>query len=240
MWTPTALASEERPLAGTAWRVVEHQYTTSTRKIVDTRQEQELLEALLETTKPNYPPLAEPLHYLLKTPFRYAPSGHGSRFRPAGVGMGVFYGAEALRTALAELAYHRLRFFAASPQTPLPHNEERLTAFTVEFSSDSALDLTRPPLVADRAIWTHPADYAPTQALAANARAAGITSIHYESVRDVAAGFNLALLTPTVFSQTVPTLQQTWLLFLGASEISCVRDRRPAEAWVFPRAHFGL
>lgn len=240
MWTPTALASEARPLAGTAWRVVEHQYTTSTRKIVDTLQEQELLEALLETTKPNYPPPAEPLHYLLKTPFRYAPSGHGSRFRPAGIGAGVFYGAEALRTALAELAYHRLRFFAASPQTPLPHNEERLTAFTAEYRSECALDLTREPLACDRTIWTHATDYGATQALAADARAAGITTIRYESVRDVAAGFNLALLTPAVFSQPAPTLQQTWLLFLGTTEVSCVRDRQPEEAWVFPRTHFGV
>lgn len=240
MWTPTALASEARPLAGTAWRVVEHQYTTSTRKIVDTRQEQELLEALLESTKPNYPSGAEPLHYLLKTPFRYAPSGHGSRFRPAGVGAGVFYGAEALRTALAELVYHRLRFFAASPQTPFPHNEERLTVFTAEFRSERALDLTLAPLARDHAIWTHPTEYGPTQALATTARAAGITTIRYECVRDVTAGFNLALLAPAVFSQPAPTLQQTWLLFLGATEVSCVRDRCPEEAWVFSRAHFGV
>ena len=240
MWTPTALASEARPLAGTAWRVVEHQYTTSTRKIVDTHQEQELLEALLETTKPGYPSSAEPLHYLLKTPFRYAPSGRGSRFRPSGAGPGVFYGAEALRTALAELAYHRLRFFAASPETPLPHNEERLTAFTAQFSSDRALDLTQAPFVRDRAIWTDPSDYGPTQAFASAARTAGVTAVRYESVRDINAGFNLALLTPAVFSLPAPTLQQTWLLFLGATEVSCVRDRHSEEAWVFPRTHFGI
>lgn len=240
MWTPTALASEIRTLGGTIWRVVEHQHTTSTRKIVDTRQEQDVLEGLLEATKPQYPSTAEPLHYLLKTPFRYFPYGRGSRFRRPGAGPGVFYGAEHVRTALAELAYHRIRFFAASPQTPLPHNEERLTAFTAEFQSARALDLTQGALVRERALWAHPSDYAATQSLAEHARDADITAIRYESVRDREAGFNLALLSPTVFSQPAPTLQQTWLLYISPTEISCVRDIQPAEAWVFPRAHFGI
>ena len=71
MWTPTELASESHFRAGRAWRVVEHQYTVSTRKIVDTRSEQELLEDILEQSKPPVPRGAEKLHYLLQTPFRY-------------------------------------------------------------------------------------------------------------------------------------------------------------------------
>lgn len=199
-----------------------------------------MLEDLLEATKPAYPASAEALHYLIKTPFRYFPHGHGSRFRRAGPGPGVFYGAEHVRTALAELAYYRLKFFAASPQTPLPHNEERLTAFTAEFHSLHALDLTQGALAAERALWTHPTDYTATHALAQAARDAGVTALRYESVRDVEPGFNLALLTPSVFSQPTPTLQQTWLLYISPTEVSCVRDIPRAEAWVFPREHFGL
>lgn len=199
-----------------------------------------MLEDLLEATKPAYPASADALHYLIKTPFRYFPYGHGSRFRRPGPGAGVFYGAEHVRTALAELAYYRLRFFAASPQTPLPHNDERLTAFTVEFQSLRALDLTQGALAADRALWTHPTDYTATQALAQAARDAGVTAIRYESVRDVDTGFNLALLTPSVFSQPTPTLQQTWLLYISPAEVSCVRDIQQADAWVFSREHFGL
>ncbi|QKT03147.1 RES family NAD+ phosphorylase [Ectothiorhodospiraceae bacterium 2226] len=242
MWTPTALASETRPLGGDAWRAVEHQYSASTRKIVDTQAEQDVLESILEESKPRYPAAAAPLHYLLKSPFRYyPPRPHGSRFRRAGDAGGVFYGAERLRTALAELAYYRLRFFAASPATPLPRNEERLTAFRAAFRTARALDLTQPPLERDRALWTDPQDYGATQALAEAARAAEVEVIRYESVRDAERGANLALLQPGVFTSGRPLEQQTWYLYLSPLEVNCTRANGAGEErWTFPRAQFGL
>src|SRR5690606_28809740 len=81
-----------RRLAARPWRVVEVQHRASTMRLVDTLAEQRLLEDLLEQGKPPLPAEAEPLHYLLATPFRYpAPPPDGSRFR--GVGdPGVWYG----------------------------------------------------------------------------------------------------------------------------------------------------
>lgn len=240
MWTPSALASEAGKAGGEIWRTVEHQYTTSTRKIVDTRAEQELLETILDKSKPPYPPDVEHLHYLLKTPFRYLPPNpQGSRFRRARSAAGVFYGSEELRTALAELSYHRVRFFSASPQTPLPRNAERLTAFTVGYATARGLDLTRPPLNRDRALWTERHDYSATQALADAARQAKIETIRYESVRDAQAGANAALLTPRVFTTDEPITQQTWLLYLADTEVNCVRATdRGSESFVFPRSQF--
>ncbi|MDI7027707.1 RES family NAD+ phosphorylase, partial [Pseudomonas aeruginosa] len=64
------------------------------------------LEELLESSKPPVPADAEPLHYLLKTPFRYPPLRWGSRFgrrhEPS-----LFYAALKLETAMAESAYYR-------------------------------------------------------------------------------------------------------------------------------------
>jgi len=91
-----------------AWRGVEAQHVVSTMRLVDTPQEQSLLESLLETSKPTLPPTASHKHYLLTTPFRYSPA-HASRFRPAG-SKGQWYGAESLYGACAELAYWRHRF----------------------------------------------------------------------------------------------------------------------------------
>lgn len=242
MWTPSELASNFAKLGGIVWRVVEHQYTTSTRKIVDTQAEQALLENILEEQKPAYPKLAVHLHYLLKTPFRYYPvNPYGSRFRRAHAGEGVFYASEHIRTALAEFAYYRLRFFAASPQTPLPRNEARLTAFNVKHETSHGLDLTVPPLNRDRSQWTARDDYRATQTFAEVARQTHAEVIRYESVRDNAPGINIALLTPAALVSTKPITQQTWLLYLAKTEVSCTRvadpeavKTRTAKSFAFP------
>src|ERR1700738_3771514 len=55
-WTRAALSSSARPLSGICWRVVEAQHHVSTLKLVDTLDEQQQLEALIEDTKPPVPP----------------------------------------------------------------------------------------------------------------------------------------------------------------------------------------
>ena len=162
-WTPTALAAEARPWQGRAWRLVEAQHVVSTMKLVDDVAEQRLLEDLLEAAKPPLPAAAKGLHYLLATPFRYPPLPRGSRFRAAGE-PGVFYGADALATACAELGYWRWRFLRDSPAL------ERLdaiahTAFLASIRT-TTLDLRAPPFDAEAARWTAPDDYTATQALA--------------------------------------------------------------------------
>ena len=54
------------------------------------------------------------LHWLLFTPFRYPPPPGGSRFRGPN-DPGVFYGADEIRTACAELGYWRWRHLQDSP-----------------------------------------------------------------------------------------------------------------------------
>jgi hypothetical protein len=115
-WTPAALSSERRRIAGACWRAVEAQHHVSTMKVVETLAEQGLLEEVLERAKPPVPTECRHLHYLLATPFRYgAPYPAGSRFRRPGFTAGVFYGSSVPATAVAELAFHRLLFFAAEP-----------------------------------------------------------------------------------------------------------------------------
>jgi hypothetical protein len=79
IWTQCAGRSEVRPLKLTPWRVVESQHQVSTRKLVDTLEEQALLEELIDSAKPRDTTNGR-LHYLLSTPFRYPPLPYGSRF----------------------------------------------------------------------------------------------------------------------------------------------------------------
>ncbi|HJT98466.1 MAG TPA: RES family NAD+ phosphorylase, partial [Rhodanobacteraceae bacterium] len=171
-----------RHLSAKPWRIVEAQHRVPTMRLVDTLEEQTTLEDLLESSKPPLPPDAAKLHYLLATPFRYpAPPPSGSRFR--GIGdPGVWYGADVVETALAEVAYWRLRFLADSPATPdltpVPH-----TAFRASVAG-SAIVLQQPPFERSRRQWEDPASYEATQALARTAREAAIALIRYRSVRD--------------------------------------------------------
>src|SRR5690606_23673868 len=120
-WTAAALSSEAVRLDRKGWRLVEAQHRVSTLKLVDTHDEQALLEELVEETKPAIPAECRHLDYLLATPFRYGSVyPQGSRFRRAGRTRGVFYAAEQVATAVAEMAFYRLLFFADSPDTPWP------------------------------------------------------------------------------------------------------------------------
>ena len=108
IWTQCAGPSEIRPLRLTPWRVVESQHQVATRKLVDTLDEQALLEELIDGAKPPDATNGR-LHYLIATPFRYPPLKHGSRFGTAHE-RGIWYGAESVATAMAEVAYYRLVF----------------------------------------------------------------------------------------------------------------------------------
>lgn len=224
-WTPDALSSEARAYSGTAWRIVEAQHYVSTMKLVDTVAEQDLLEGLLETTKPPIPPECAGLDFLLATPFRYDsvyPSG--SRFRRAGRTPGVFYAAEAPETAVAEIAFYRLLLHCETPTLPFPSNAAEFTGFSISVAASRALDLTTAPFAAERATWTAPTEYAACQALADQARSASIQTIRYQSVRDPRGGANLALLSCTAFASPKPLDRQTWRIRIAETGVQARRE----------------
>ncbi len=223
IWTPAALSSEAQPWAGDAWRLVEAQHRVSTLKLVDRLDEQALLEELLEATKPPLPVACRGLDPLLATPFRYdAPYPTGSRFRRAGRTAGVFYAAERAETAVAEMAFYRLLFFAESPATPRPDGAAEFTAFAARIATSRALDLTAEPLARDAALWRHPTDYTACQALADAARAAEVGVLRYASVRDPDHGAALAVLDCAAFAAPAPVDRRSWHLRFAAHGVQAI------------------
>ena len=209
--------------------MVEAQHVVSTMRLVDSLPEQIVLESILEESKPALPAGVKGLHYLLATPFRYR-SAIGSRFRAA-FDPGVWYGAEELRTALAEKSYWRLRFLLDSPQTPdlgpVPH-----TAFTAAVRG-TAVDLRKEPFVRDRLVWTDRIDYAATQTMAAVAREASVQIVCYESVRDPERAACTALLTPTAFAGSKPGKHETWFIAAGRKRVRCAQELRATPGLEF-------
>ena len=218
-WTPAAVASELSRWQGALWRAVEAQHRVATSRLVDTLQEQALLEQLLDHAKPAAPP--SPRHYLLTTPFRYpAPFPGGSRYRRA-TDPGVFYGADERRTACAELGYWRWRFLLDTPALPrlepLPQ-----TLFQAQVDAP-AIDLTAPPLASDAPLWRSPTDYSACQQLAGVAREAGAGLIRYASVRDPQQGLCGAVLSLKGLTAD-PLVEQSWLLGVTRERVQWRRD----------------
>jgi hypothetical protein len=224
-WTARAVGSEALRSRRRLWRAVEAQHIASTLRLVAGVEEQLVLERLLDQSKPPLPAAAGDLHYLLSTPFRYS-SPIGSRFR-APADLGIWYGAEAQRTACAELGYWRWRFLMDSDALeaigPSPQSVFRA-------GIDARLiDLTQSPFKKSRADWTHPNDYAPSQDLARAARLAAVDAIRYESVRDPEHGAAVAVLQPSCFKPHKPLEQQTWFLTVRRSAVIWQREGQTFE-----------
>jgi hypothetical protein len=223
-WTPRAVGSEARRAQRRLWRAVEAQHIASTLRLVANVEEQLMLERLLDQSKPPLPPDVSDLHYLLATPFRYS-SPIGSRFREPAES-GIWYGAEAQRTACAELGFWRWRFLTDSDalQTLGPSPQ---TVFRAGIDG-RLVDLTLSPFKRARSQWTHPDDYAPSQGFARVARQANIDAIRYESVRDPEHGAAVAVLRPC-FKPRKPLEQHTWLLTVRRGAVVWQREGESFE-----------
>lgn len=207
IWTRCEGDSEIGPLRLKPWRAIESQHQVSTRRLVGSAAEQELLEALLEQSKPE-PPAGRRLHYLLFTPFRYPPLRHGSRFGRY-TERGIWYGSEALQTAFAEVAYYRLLFLEGTT-ADLGTVTAPLTAFTASVRTDFGVDLTAPPFAPHERVLASPTSHAQTQPFGRSMREAGVEVFRYRSARDVSGGVNVGVFSPGAFSRSRPSGFQEW------------------------------
>jgi hypothetical protein len=238
IWTRCAGVSEIRPLRLTPWRAVEAQHQISTRKLVDSREEQELLEDLIDRVKPPLVPAASRrLHYLLFTPFRYPPLPYGSRFGTRHEA-GIWYGADTLPTAFAEVAYYRLLFLEGS-SADLGAVTTQLTAFRVNARASRGVDLTRPPFAAYRKTVASPMSYKATQSLGRAMRDAGVELFRYSSARDPGGGSNVGAFTADVFGRSRPRDLQTWHCTATRARVELAkRDYFGRDAHAFARGIF--
>jgi hypothetical protein len=210
IWTQCAERFEPGRLSGPAWRAVESQHVTSTRKLVDSDDEQQVLEALIDTAKPPWPSGRRfiGLHYLLATPFRHPPLRYGSRFGTRRE-RGIFYCAEGQATVFAEKAYYVLLFLEGTEADLAPLTRP-LTVFQVRVSTKKGADLTKAPFDRHVEAVSSPITYRDSQPLGAAMRAAGLAAFRFTSARDPDGGANLGLFEP-VFSSKKPANAEQWI-----------------------------
>lgn len=219
--------------------MVEAQHRISTSRLTASLADEERLEQLIEQVKPALPEAARRLHYLLSTPFRY---GHrsASRFRQAGERPGVFYASESAKTCITEMAYWRMRFFAASPEARLPETTTEFLMFRIGLSADRALDLTRPPFAKNRAKLANKQSWEATQTLGTAARSIAAQLIRYASARDDLGGTNIALFDPACFTAPVPTSAGTWHFRFQDHKLVVIAASPSNERHEYEFGQFGL
>ena len=200
-------------------RIVESQQQIATTRIVDSLEEQAILESLLETTKPPVLGNTGHLHYLFSTPFRYPPlkygSRFGSRFEPS-----LLYGSKTIETLLIECSYYRFLFW--NGMTEPPQSRKFITEHTVfagRYYSEQGLRLHDTSFSAYTDILRHPASYTATQALSRAMREAGIEAFEYHSARDAKKGINIGLYTANALIVNEPLYKSQWICSTTANNV---------------------
>ena len=197
-WRRVLGRSRSTVLMGTLNRLVENQEQKVTLALTDSLEEHDLLESMLEDSKPlpgDHPALAR-LDYLLRSPWRYPPlrwgSRFGRRFEPS-----LFYGALSRRALFAEAAYYR-RVFLDGMEKPFRDRViSQFTVFQALYRTQTGLDLSQPPFARHEAMLRHKADYSACQALGSELRVREIEAITYLSARADGRELNVALFSPS-------------------------------------------
>jgi len=145
---------------------------------------------------------------------------------------GLWYGALALPTAFAEVAYYRLVFLEGTAAALGPVVVE-LSAFQAAIRTRRGVDLTLRPFSAHAARISSKTSYADSQPLGRDMRKAGVEAFLWTSARDPDQGRNVGLVMPA-FARRNPTTPSTWV---------CTATRRRIEIAkkdVFRRTRFAF
>jgi hypothetical protein len=215
IWTRCGAKRNRADYSAEPYRVVEAQHQNATRRLVDSDEEQEILETMIDAAKPRVPSAvaALGLHWLLSTPFRYPPLVRGSRFGRS-TELGIWYGSEDEQAAFAEKAYQQF-LFRAGTRADLDRIHLQLSLFSASVESSEVVDITRAAFAAHAPILTSKVSYVASQALGSSAREAGIEIIRFPSARCAPARINVAVLSARAFSRPVPTTPSTWDCFVN-------------------------
>lgn len=219
IWQDTQAQQHITTISDEFVRIVESQQQIATTRIVDTLEEQAILESMLETTKPPLLDSPEQLHYLLATPFRYPPLRHGSRFgsrfEPS-----LLYGSKSVETVLIECSYYRFLFWNGMSEPPKSKKFiTEHTLFAGRYYSEQGLLLHKPPLNKHCHLLRDSGSYKHTQALGFAMREAGVEAFEYYSARDAKQGINIALYTTKALIVNEPLYKSQWICSTTANNV---------------------
>lgn len=223
MWNKIELKDHAFSKEFMGYRVVENQEYISTRNLVDTNHEHDLLEEMLEKSKPPKPVDCPINDYLLYTPFRYPPLRGATRFGKI-TERSPFYGSEELRAAFAEVA-HRIDQFDQDTSAKFPNRNLSYTSFKFAAKAQLYLDLLNIPFDRYKAEIHSLESYPSSHTLGTEMRNAGIQASIFESTRcPPPPAKNIVIFDPSIFTKK-SFYHQQWACMIGQTEITFVIGR---------------
>jgi len=198
-----------KPLSAEVFRVAESQQKVATNTLVDTLEEQKMLEEMLDRIKPNIPQDCEQFDYLIYTPFRYPPLKHGSRFGKK-IHPSIFYGSKNLEAAFAELAYYRFVYYDGMMTAPKKKQKvTQHTSFSVNLQTQGGIALNEIPFDQYKNEISDPASYAISQKLGEEMRDNSVEAFSYYSARAVNQ-INVGIYTCKAITNSEPRNLKHW------------------------------
>ena len=192
------------------FRMVETQQQSESLGFVDSLEEHQVLEELLEETKPEPRVIEEDFHYLIASAFRYPPLRYGSRFGRA-QDPSLFYGGLSLEATLIESAFYRWVFLDSVQSGSLDDQlNTRHTLFSVRIETDKGVALNELPFEQFREELTHPSDYSTSQDLGFELRQAEVEAFTYRSARNLSVICGAVFLASAIRSKRPEEESQWW------------------------------
>lgn len=221
MWRGIELKDFAKPTHIIGFRVVENQDFSSTWLLSDNSEDHELLEQMIDESKPPMPEDAANDDYLLNTPFRYPPLWEGTRFGTVKE-RAPFYGSETVKAALVEKNY-RLTQFEADSDADFDNRTLSFTSFRFIADAQDCLDLLDDPFLSFKDEIHNPDSHLVGQELGTEMRECDVDACIFESVR-CSPDRNFALFTPAIFRQKSDEHTQ-WTCFISPQEITFRNER---------------
>lgn len=193
-------------------RIIEDQSKSSTRDLVDDLHEHDILEEILETSKPPMPTHNSrgKITWLLATPFRYAPLKGGGRFHSIDE-QSIFYGSLKMETAMAEIAYKRFVFRENTKAKLVPSTIE-YTKFNAKVDTKNGIDLTSAPFKKHTSKISNPISHDDSQILGRSMRKEDVEAFLFYSAR-VRDEVNCGLISTEAFANNKHYGEESWTLF---------------------------
>lgn len=212
-----------KPIMAKVHRVTDDQQLIATMGLVNSIEEQGVLEELLEESKPKKPEGYDDLGYLLVTPFRYPPLRYGSRFGST-FEPSLFYASKHVSTALAETAYYRFVFMSGMKEPFDEPLQVTYSSFTVRLHTNQGVFLDEPPFDKYKDLIESKKDYQATQMLGSSMRNSGVEAFEYVSARDPNNGKNLAIYTPKALKSKQPESLERWICSVRNDEVGFISN----------------